>query len=130
MPASLHTHSYYSLLEGTSSNDALLRRAAEGGLSALALTDTNNLYGAVPFVELAARYGVRPIVGACLEHAGARAVALIADDTGYRNLCRVISRVRLAEVACPLTPNPSPTRGEGGPAGGGTGHQQPALRWD
>ena len=113
MPASLHTHSFYSLLEGTSSPEALLRRAKEGDLEALALTDTNNLYGVVPFVELAARHGLRPIVGACLEHQGSRAVALVADDDGYRNLCRVISRVQLAGVTPP--PPPPPPRGEGGP---------------
>ena len=52
---SLHTHSWYSLLEGVSSPDALLHRAASCGYYALALTDTNNLYGAVPFVEAAKR---------------------------------------------------------------------------
>src|SRR5438874_4232395 len=95
MPVSLHTHSWYSLLEGVSSPATLVRRAAEGGYAALALTDTNNLYGAVPFVELAARQGLRPIVGACLRHGGRRAVALAADRAGYRSLCRVISRVQL-----------------------------------
>src|SRR4051812_37923477 len=95
MPVSLHTHSWYSLLEGVSSLEALLRRAVEGGHTALALTDTNNLYGVVPFTERAARQGVRPIVGACLRLGRQRAVALVADHAGYRNLCRVISRVQL-----------------------------------
>jgi DNA-directed DNA polymerase III PolC len=98
MPVSLHTHSWYSLLEGVSSLEALLRRAAEGGHTALALTDTNNLYGVVPFVELATKHGIRPIVGACLRLGRERAVALVADRAGYRNLCRVISRVRLTEA--------------------------------
>ena len=40
-----------SLLEGTASPAALLARARACGYTALALTDTNNLYGAVPFVE-------------------------------------------------------------------------------
>jgi DNA polymerase III alpha subunit len=70
MAVLLHTHSWYSLLEGVSSPEALLRRAVQGGHTALALTDTNNLYGVVPFVEQAARLGVRPIVGACLRHGG------------------------------------------------------------
>src|ERR1700724_539357 len=98
MPVSLHTHSWYSLLEGVSSPEALLRRAVEGGYTALAMTDTNNLYGVVPFVERAARCGLRPIIGACLRHGKQRAVALAADHGGYRNLCRVISRIQLAEV--------------------------------
>ncbi len=97
MPVSLHTHSWYSLLEGVSSLEALLRRAAECGHHALALTDTNNLYGAVPFVELAHQHGVRPLLGACLRQGRQRCVALVAETAGYRSLCRIISRLHLAE---------------------------------
>ena len=50
----LHVHSHYSLLEGVDSLDALLARAAACGYQDLALTDSNNLYGAVAFVEAAA----------------------------------------------------------------------------
>lgn len=98
MPVSLHTHSWYSLLEGTASPATLIHRAVQGGHTCLALTDTNNLYGAVAFVELAARAGLRPIVGARLRHAGDRAVALVADRHGYANLCRILTRIGLAEV--------------------------------
>jgi DNA polymerase III alpha subunit len=95
MPVCLHTHSWYSLMEGVSSPEALLARAAGGGYTALALTDTNNLYGVVPFVEQAARHGIRPLVGACLRQGRARCVALVAEKVGYRNLCRVLSRLLL-----------------------------------
>src|SRR4051794_34830059 len=98
MPVSLHTHSWYSLLEGVSSLATLIEKAREGGYDTLALTDTNNLYGAVPFVEMASGGGVRPLLGACLKHAGQRAVALAADQAGYRNLCRVISAIQLTEA--------------------------------
>src|SRR5262245_18312693 len=63
MPTPLHTHSWYSLLEGVSGPEALVARAEAGGYTALALTDTNNLYGAVGFVELAYRQGLRPLLG-------------------------------------------------------------------
>ena len=66
MPVSLHTHSWYSLLEGVTGIEALLERSAALGQGTLALTDTNNLYGAVAFTELAHRYGIRPLLGACL----------------------------------------------------------------
>ncbi len=95
-PVPLHVHSWYSLLEGTSSPEALLDRAAACGYSALALTDANNLYGAMAFVEAAVQRGIRPILGACLRQNRWRCVALIADQTGYRSLCRIISRVNLA----------------------------------
>src|SRR5918911_1691443 len=98
MPVSLHTHSWYSLLEGVSSPEALLARAAEGGHTALALTDTNNLYGAVAFVAEACRHGIRPLLGACLRQGRTRCVALIAERVGYRSLCRVLSRLHLTAV--------------------------------
>ena len=63
MPVALHTHSWYSLLEAVPSPEALLTRAAACGYTALALTDTNNLYGAVAFTELARRQGIRPLLG-------------------------------------------------------------------
>ena len=97
MPVSLHTHSWYSLLEGASSPEQLLQRAAACGANALALTDTNNLYGAPVFVELAHRQGIRPLLGACLRQNRTRCVALIAELAGYRNLCRVLSRLHLGE---------------------------------
>src|SRR5271165_5353893 len=100
MPVSLHTHSWYSLLEGASSPEVLLARAATGGYTALALTDTNNLYGAVAFAELAVRYNIRPILGACLRQQRSRCVALVAERSGYRSLCRILSRLHL-DVARP-----------------------------
>jgi DNA-directed DNA polymerase III PolC len=102
MPVLLHTHSWYSLLEGVASPETLLRRAADCGYTALALTDTNNLYGAVAFTELAHRHGVRPLLGACLRQNRTRCVALIAEPAGYRSLCRVLSRLHLSRDPCPL----------------------------
>ncbi len=99
MPVHLHTHSWYSLLEGASSPDALLDRTAADGCTALALTDTNNLYAATAFTEAATRRGIRPLLGACLRQNRWRCVALIADRTGYRNLCRILSRLNLAGAA-------------------------------
>jgi DNA-directed DNA polymerase III PolC len=91
----LHVHSHYSLLEGVDSPDALLQRAAACGYPALALTDSNNLYGAVAFVEAAQRHGVRPILGSCLRLGRQRCTLLIAETAGYHNLCRVLSRLHL-----------------------------------
>src|SRR5438094_5576929 len=91
----LHVHSHYSLLEGVDSLDALLARAVACGYQDLALTDSNNLYGAVAFVEAARKHGVRPILGACLRHEGERCTALIGEEVGYQSLCRILSRLHL-----------------------------------
>jgi DNA-directed DNA polymerase III PolC len=92
----MHVHSWYSLLGAASSPETLLDRAAVCGYSALALTDTNNLLGAMAFCEAAASRSIRPMLGACLRQNQCRCVALIADATGYRSLCRVLSRLNLS----------------------------------
>jgi DNA-directed DNA polymerase III PolC len=97
MPVSLHTHSWYSLLEATASPATLLRRAAQCGYRTLALTDTNNLYGAMNFVLEAEHHDVRPILGACLKQQRTRALALMADPSGYASLCRILSRLHLTD---------------------------------
>jgi DNA-directed DNA polymerase III PolC len=98
MPVPLHVHSWYSLLEGASSLQALLERAATCDYRMLALTDTNNLYGAVAFCEEAQRFNIRPLLGACLRQQRMRCVALIGEPAGYRSLCRILSRLHLADA--------------------------------
>jgi len=60
----LHLHSNYSLLEGASTIDEYVEAAVALRLPALALTDTNALYGAVPFYRAAKSAGIKPIIGA------------------------------------------------------------------
>ncbi|MCC6179480.1 MAG: DNA polymerase III subunit alpha [Chloroflexi bacterium] len=95
----LHCHSTFSFLNGTSDPEALVERAAELALPALALTDHHGLYGIVRFAAAAktrAERGLpspRAIVGAevLLEH-GERIVLLAQNLAGYRNLCWLIDR--------------------------------------
>ncbi|HTS14296.1 MAG TPA: PHP domain-containing protein [Candidatus Sulfotelmatobacter sp.] len=61
--AELHCHSCFSFLDGASPAEDLVARAQELGLSALALTDHQGLYGAVRFVTAAEEAGLRPIIG-------------------------------------------------------------------
>lgn len=107
MSVCLHTHSWYSLLEGVSSPATLVEQAVRLGYRALALTDTNNLYGAVPFVDGAMAMGLHPILGARLRLGKESCVALIADPTGYRSLCRILSRLHLEALPPPdVLPEP------------------------
>jgi len=59
----LHLHTHYSLLEGASSPDELVRTAVEQGHAALALTDHDGLFGAMEFARAARAEGLRPITG-------------------------------------------------------------------
>ena len=92
----LHTHSYYSLLDGIPSPEELLTAAKRSGMRALALTDHNGLYGAVEFYQRAKEMSIKPIIGAQLDFEENHSlVLLVKNESGYRNLCELISRGRL-----------------------------------
>ena len=88
----LHLHSCYSLLEGASTPEELVLRAADLGYQALALTDHDGLYGAMEFAQLCKANGIQPITGAELTLTdGTHLTLLAADRVGYSNLCRLVS---------------------------------------
>src|ERR1700727_3646219 len=60
----LHVHSAYSLREGALTVEMLAKLAQADAMPALAITDTNNLFGALEFSEKLAKSGVQPIIGA------------------------------------------------------------------
>ncbi len=91
----LHCHSHYSLLDGASSPEDLIARAAEVGMPALALTDHDAVYGAVRFVKAAGERSIKPILGAELTlHDGSHLTLLVRDSTGWANLCALITTGR------------------------------------
>ncbi len=61
------------------------------GMKRLALTDTNNLYGMIFFIQCAGEMGIDPIVGSEILCDNHRALLLVKDRHGYANLCRIIS---------------------------------------
>lgn len=113
----LVVHSHYSLLRGTASPEALIARAVEYGYPALALTDRDNLYGAIAFHRQARAAGLAPLLGvelsalpasaAAVGSNGAsaarpaRAVCLIRTMAGYESACRLVTQ-RMMEPAFDL----------------------------
>jgi DNA polymerase-3 subunit alpha len=108
----LHVHSSYSLLEGALTIARLCELAKADRQPALALTDTDNMFGALEFSDKAAAAGIQPIVGCALAvdfgdqealpRAGGgarfdrpRIVLLAARESGYRSLMRLASRAFL-----------------------------------
>ena len=107
----LHVHSSYSLLEGALTLARLAELAKADRQPALALTDTDNMFGALEFSDKMAGVGVQPIVGTALAldfgdgeaaprlngqaPARQRVVLLAAREEGYRNLMRLCSRAFL-----------------------------------
>ena len=102
----LHVHSEYSLLDGACRIQGLVQRAKELGQTAIALTDHGVMYGAVDFYKAAKAAGIKPIIG-CEVYVAPRTrfdkehnldnnprhlVLLCRNETGYRNLCAMVSR--------------------------------------
>jgi DNA polymerase-3 subunit alpha len=106
--AHLHLHTQYSILDGAISIERLMARAKARGMPAVAMTDHGNLFGAVQFYEAAVRAGVKPIIGCEVYLAqGSRSdrdpetggfngmnhlLLLSMNETGYRNLVRLVSK--------------------------------------
>ena len=96
MYVELHAHSYYSLLDGVSSPEQLVQRAADFDMPALALTDHDALYGLPRFVLAAEQVGIKPIIGVelTLANGGGHLTLLAENSVGYANLCRLITLAR------------------------------------
>src|SRR5271157_2025703 len=93
----LHCHTYYSLLDGASSPEALLDRALVLNMPALAVTDHDGLYGVVEFWRAARQRDICPIIGADISLAHGSHLTLLAEDqVGYANLSRLISTGQMA----------------------------------
>jgi error-prone DNA polymerase len=95
MYTELHCHSAYSFLDGASESAELAAAAADLGYEALALTDHDNVCGAMEFAHACTGVGIRPIVGAELTvESGSRTshvTLLVESAVGWGNLCRLIT---------------------------------------
>ncbi len=103
----LHTHSHYSLLDGLSKIEDLIKLAKADGMGAMAITDHGNMYGAVEFYKLAKKEGIKPIIGVeAYMTAGSRLdrtaeaggtkryyhLTLLAKNlAGYKNLMKLVT---------------------------------------
>lgn len=102
----LHLHTEYSLLDGACRIKDLVKRVTELGQTACAITDHGVMYGAVNFYKACKEAGIKPLIG-CEVYVAARSrfdkereydsaryhlVLLCKNETGYRNLCQLVSR--------------------------------------
>jgi DNA polymerase-3 subunit alpha len=89
----LRIQSGYSFRESLIRLPELLAQAQAFGLPALALTDRDNLFGAVPFTQLADAHGIHPILGAILSLAdGTSLTLLIETPEGHANMSHLIAQ--------------------------------------
>lgn len=101
----LHVHTEYSLLDGAARIEKAVKRAAELGMSALAITDHGVMYGVVDFYKACLKAGIKPIIGCEVYVAPNRRtdrvpgrddknrhlVLLAENEEGYRNLIKLVS---------------------------------------
>ena len=107
MYVELHAASAFSFLEGASLPEQLVDRAAELGYRTLALVDRDGVHGAPRFHKAALAAGIKPIVGCELtigpsppipcspSSSSWRLPVLVESREGYRNLCRLVTRMKL-----------------------------------
>lgn len=89
----LHLHSAYSLAEGAIKIPDLINNVTHLAQPAVAVTDTNNMFGALEFSLAAQKAGIQPIVGCQIRlgHEGQELVLLVQNEAGYKNLSRLVS---------------------------------------
>ncbi|MCD6167266.1 DNA polymerase III subunit alpha [bacterium] len=102
----LHNHSHYSLLDGACRIDDMIGMALENDMSALALTDHGNMFGAIEFYTKAQSANIKPIIGvevyiapqSRLNKSGQKGkdtsyhfLLLAKDFTGYKNLLKLVT---------------------------------------
>ena len=89
----LHLHSAYSLAEGAIRINDMCQNITHLNQPAVAVTDTNNMFGALEFSLSAQKAGIQPIIGCQIRlgHEGHELVLLVQNEAGYRNICRLVS---------------------------------------
>ena len=100
----LHVHTQYSILDGAAAIKPLLKRAKELGMTALAITDHDNMYGVKEFHDAAEKEGIKPILGCEVYVAGGsrfdksgkddrgdHLILLAKNLEGYHNLSKIVS---------------------------------------
>ena len=117
----LHCYSHYSFLRGVASPEEIIAAAIEQNMPAVALTDTNGMYAAVPFYKKALDKHIQPIVGVALDvefcissdafrnsknetrNSVSVPITLLAMDMeGYGNLCQLVTlrHLGMTKLAC------------------------------
>ncbi len=101
----LRAHSHYSLLEAIPKIDEMVKKAIEYGYKALAITDTNNMYGSIEFYKECKKKGIKPILATELHldwNGGSHVIAIYAkNDAGYRVMMKMVSVAQMNDYTRP-----------------------------
>ncbi len=106
---SLHTHTAFSLLDGSCKIPDLVKRAKELGMKSIAITDHGGMYGCIEFYKECKKEGIKPIIGCEVYVAGKsmyinshengndtyHLVLLVKNEIGYKNLMKIVSEASI-----------------------------------
>ena len=102
----LHSHTEYSLLDGSNKVKEYVKKVKELGMNAAAITDHGNMFGVINFYKTCKDEGIKPIIGCEVYVApGSRfdrepnadedrynhLVLLVENEVGYKNLCKLVT---------------------------------------
>jgi len=105
----LHTHSHYSLLDGLSKIDDMVKLAKQYGMPAIGLTDHGAMYGVIEFYSKCVKIGIKPIIGIeayvanrsrfqkepHIDDKRYHLTILAKDNIGYQNLIKLTTAAHL-----------------------------------
>ena len=119
----LRNHSHYSLLRALPKVPALVKKAKQYNMTAVALTDYSNMYGAIEFYKSCEKEGLKPIIGVefslSLQDRIFQIVLLAKNEVGYKNLMRITSVVNMENPENPDQAGPVQGPAVAGPETGG-----------
>ncbi len=105
----LHNHSHYSLLDGLSKIDEMVKKAKSLSMPAVAITDHGNMYGAIEFYKECKKQGIKPIIGVeayianrsrfdkqpNVDNQRYHLILLAKNNNGYKNLIKLVTAANL-----------------------------------
>lgn len=105
----LHTHTEYSLLDGSGKISRIIQKTKELGMKAISITDHGSMFGCVQFYKEAKANGIKPIIGCEIyivpksmyiknpdrENETYHLVLLVKNERGYENLMKIVSKASL-----------------------------------
>lgn len=105
----LHVHTEYSLLDGLSRIDELVKRAVDLNMPAIAITDHGTMFGVIDFFDACKKAGIKPIIGVeaylaprtmqdrdpAIDRNASHLLLIAKNMTGYRNLMKISSAAQL-----------------------------------
>ena len=105
----LHTHTEFSLLDGSGKISKMIARAKELGMKSIAITDHGTMYGCIEFYKQAVKQGIKPIIGCEIyvvpksmhikhldrENETNHLVLMVKNEEGYKNLMKIVSKASI-----------------------------------